>query len=38
MATLRAIIDWFSSHGFRQGLLDSYAIKRGTMIRRSLQL
>ncbi|CAF1166411.1 unnamed protein product [Rotaria sp. Silwood1] len=38
MATLRAIIEWFSSHGFRQGLIDSYAIKRGTMIRRSLQL
>jgi hypothetical protein len=38
MATLRAIIEWFSSHGFRQGLIDSYATKRGTMIRRSLQL
>ncbi|CAF1085349.1 unnamed protein product [Rotaria sordida] len=38
MATLRAIIEWFSLHGFRQGLIDSYAIKRGTMIRRSLQL
>ncbi|CAF0744046.1 unnamed protein product [Adineta ricciae] len=38
MATLRAIIEWFSSHGFRQGLIDSYATKRGTMIRRSIQL
>ncbi|CAF3508067.1 unnamed protein product [Rotaria socialis] len=38
MAVLRAIIEWFSSHGFRQGLIDSYSIKRGTMIRRSLQL
>jgi hypothetical protein len=38
MATLRTIIEWFSSHGFRQGLIDSYATKRGTMIRRSLQL
>ncbi|UJR14592.1 hypothetical protein I4U23_001587 [Adineta vaga] len=38
MATLRRIIEWFSSHGFRQGLIDSYATKRGTMIRRSIQL
>jgi len=38
MGALRSIIEWFSSHGFRQGLIDSYATKRGTMIRRSLQL
>jgi hypothetical protein len=38
MGALRRIIEWFSSHGFRQGLIDSYATKRGTMIRRSLQL
>ncbi|CAF1227257.1 unnamed protein product [Adineta steineri] len=38
MGVLRSIIEWFSSHGFRQGLIDSYATKRGTMIRRSLQL
>ncbi|CAF4149294.1 unnamed protein product [Rotaria sp. Silwood2] len=38
MGTLRRIIEWFNSHGFRQGLIDSYATKRGTMIRRSIQL
>ncbi|CAF0977096.1 unnamed protein product [Rotaria sordida] len=38
MGTLRRIIEWFNAHGFRQGLIDSYATKRGTMIRRSLQL
>ncbi|UJR32174.1 hypothetical protein I4U23_019640 [Adineta vaga] len=38
MGALRTIIEWFNSHGFRQGLIDSYATKRGTMIRRSLQL
>lgn len=37
MATLKSIIEWFGAHGFRQGLIDSYASKRGTMIRRSLQ-
>ncbi|CAF2032966.1 unnamed protein product [Rotaria magnacalcarata] len=38
MGNLRMIIQWFISHGFRQGLIDSYATKRGMMIRRSLQL
>ncbi|CAM2714035.1 unnamed protein product [Rotaria socialis] len=38
MGNLRMIIEWFISHGFRQGLIDSYATKRGMMIRRSLQL
>lgn len=38
LGMLRNIIEWFSSHGFRQGLIDSYASKRGQMIRRSLQL
>ena len=38
MGALRTIIEWFSSRRFRQGLIDSYASKRGIMIRRSLQL
>ncbi|CAF1011995.1 unnamed protein product [Rotaria sp. Silwood1] len=38
MGILRRIIEWFNFHGFRQGLIDSYATKRGIMIRRSLQL
>ncbi|CAF1027494.1 unnamed protein product [Adineta ricciae] len=38
MRILQSIIEWFNSHGFKQGLIDSYATKRGTMIRRSLQL
>lgn len=38
MEALRRIIDWFSARGFRQALIDSYATKKGTMIRRSLQL
>ncbi|CAF0808113.1 unnamed protein product [Didymodactylos carnosus] len=38
LQALRTIIEWFSKIGFRQGLVDLYANRRGTMMRRSLQL
>ncbi|CAF3942568.1 unnamed protein product [Rotaria sp. Silwood2] len=37
LGVFRIIFDWFREHGFQQGLLSTYASKRGTMSCSSLQ-
>lgn len=37
LGTFRIIFDWFKEKGFQQGLINSYASKRGDMICDSLQ-
>ncbi|CAF3822552.1 unnamed protein product [Rotaria sordida] len=37
LGSFRIIFDWFNEHGFQQGLINSYASKRGTLSRNSLK-